>query len=379
MRIAIDALGIGHPGGIRSATLNLLEPLLSMDQENEYLVLVDCLEPLLDEYANVRQIQAPVAQRVALRAWAQVRIPFLLRREGADLIHHTKSLTILQRACPSVVTVHDLTMLVHPEFHPWIDVAYWRTMGRYCLSHVDHIIAVSQTTAKDVMRYCGVAQERITVIHEGIDDRFKPAEKKEVARVKKKYHLPHSYLLHVGNIWPKKNLLTLAQAYTILVGKDAYEGGLVLVGGGYQGRGDPKLEAYLSQVDVGQIIRTGPVPDQDLPALYSGAACFVFPSLHEGFGLVPLEAMACGTPVIASRVGALQETLADAGLFLEDPTDAGALAATLQELLADKEKQAQLCKRGLDRARALSRREAAAKTWALYEKVAKGNARAWDE
>jgi glycosyltransferase involved in cell wall biosynthesis len=370
MRIAIDALGIGHPGGIRSATLNLLEPLLSMDQENEYVVLVDRHERLLDEYANMRQIQAPVAQRVALRAWAQIRLPLLLRQEGVDLIHHTKSLMTLQKACPSVVTVHDLTMLVHPEFHPRIDVTYWRTVGRYCLRHVDHVIAVSQTTADDVMRYCGVAEERITVIHEGIDDRFKPAEASEVARVKKKYHLPQSYLLHVGSIWPKKNLLPLAQAYRSLVCRDIYDGGLVLVGGTYQGRGDPALERYLCNIESGCIIRTGPVPDQDLPALYTGAACFVFPSLHEGFGLVPLEAMACGTPVIVSRVGALEQTVADAGLFLDDPTDAKALADTIQDLLADEKKQEQMRKRGRDRARALSREEAARRTLALYENLA---------
>lgn len=375
MRIAIDALGIGRPGGIRSATLNLLEPLLDIDQENEYLILVDRLEPLLTKYANVRQMQAPVTQRVAVRGWAQIKLLLLLRRQGIDLIHHTKSLTVLQQACPSIVTVHDLTMLVHSELHPWIDIVYWRTMGKYCLRRASHIIAVSQTTAKDVMQYCDVAQKDITVIHEGIDDRFKPATESEIARVRQKYHLPPSYLLHVGNVWPKKNLLTLARAYAILLRRGAYDGGLVLVGGTYQGRGDPALEAYLSQVDAGTIIKTGPVPDRDLPALYSGATCFVFPSLHEGFGLVPLEAAACGTPVITSRVGALEETLADAGLFLDDPTDIESVAKTIQDLLADEEKQIQMRKRGLARTRRLSRREAAARTLSLYERLGDGNRR----
>lgn len=370
MRIVIDALGITPPGGGRSATLNLLEPLLDMDQENEYLILVDRLEPLLNKYANVRQIQAPITQRVAVRIWAQFKVLCLLKRQEADLIHHTKNLTTLQGICPSIVTVHDLTMLVYPElFVPGIDVAYWRTIGRYCLRHADHIIAVSQITAEDVTRYCGVAQERITVIHEGIDDRFEPATEDEVARVREKYDLPRSYLLHVGSIWPKKNLLTLAQAYVTLVHKGAYAGGLVLVGGTYQGRGDPHLEKYLSQVDIGCIIRTGRVPDQDLPALYSGATCLVFPSLHEGFGLVPLEAAACGTPIIASRVGALEETLADAALFLDNPTEVEAFTRTIQDVLTDDKKRAQMRNRGLNCTQALSRQEAAAKTLALYERL----------
>jgi glycosyltransferase involved in cell wall biosynthesis len=149
-----------------------------------------------------------------------------------------------------------------------------------------------------------------------------------------------------------------------------YDGGLVLVGGPYQGRGDPALEEYLCSIEGGHIIRTGPVPDQDLPALYTEAACFVFPSLHEGFGLVPLEAMACGTPVIVSRVGALEQTVADAGLFIDDPTDAGALADIIRGLLADERKQEQMRTRGLARAGALSREKAASRTLTLYENLA---------
>jgi len=368
VRIAIDALGISRPGGGRSATLNLLEPLLGLDGDSEYLLFLDEPERALQgRPGQVRQIVPPVRQRLAVRAWAQAVWPALLRRERVDLIHFSKNLATLWSPCVSVATVHDLTVLVHPEMHPRTDVLYWRTYGQACLRRMDCVIAVSHLTATDVERYCRVASERIVVVREGIDERFRPAPACEVRAVRERYGLPASYLLHVGSIWPKKNLTTLARAYVELVRSDGYDGALVLVGRAYRAGGDPLLDAFLQyHGDVGRVILTGPVPQADLPALYTGASCFVFPSVHEGFGLVPLEAMACGTPVVATRVGALPETAGDDILYLEDPYSVSELAGHLRRLLVDRELSRRLRRSGLARASSFSRLRAAQETLALY-------------
>lgn len=378
MRIAIDALGISRPGGGRSATLNLLEPLLDLDGDNEYLLFLDEPEPALwGAPGQVRQIVPPVAHRLAVRGWAQAVWPALLRRERVDLVHFAKNLATLWSPCASVATVHDLTVLVHPEMHPRTDVLYWRTYGQACLRRMDRVIAVSDLTAADVERYCCVPAKRIVVIREGIDERFRPAPADEVDAVRERYGLPPSYLLHVGSIWPKKNLVTLARAYVELVRSGGYGGALVLVGRAYRDGGDPRLEAFLrDHRDVGQVILTGPVPQEDLPALYTGAECFVFPSVHEGFGLVPLEAMACGAPVVATRVGALPETMGEDAVWVEDPYDHRALVDRLREVLTDTDLREGLVSAGLARAAVLSRRSAAERTLELYRRVAERRDRA---
>jgi glycosyltransferase involved in cell wall biosynthesis len=371
MRFAIDALGIDRPGGGRSATLNLLEPLLQADAENEYLVFLERSEPSLAGYRHARQVIAPVRQRFAVRAWAQATWPRFLRREDVRVMHHTKNLVTLFNPCPSVVTIHDLTILVHPEIFPKIDVLYWRTIERFCVQQMERVIAVSDVTAHDLMRFYGTPQDKISVIYEGIDDVFRPASAEEIVRVRAKYGLPASYLLHVGSISPKKNLVTLARAYGRLIDQDTYAGGLVLVGRAYWKGGDEALDAYLAQeVGAGQVIRTGPVPQADLPALYSGADCFVFPSLHEGFGLVPLESLACGVPVIASRVGMLEHMLGDVAIFLDDPLDDVELAGRLARLLGGPDERERLRLKGLALAPSFSRSRAATETLALYRQLA---------
>jgi glycosyltransferase involved in cell wall biosynthesis len=373
MRFAIDALSISQPGGGRSATLNLLEPLLRLDQDNEYLVFVEQVEPSLAGWPQVRQMVAPTKQRFAVRLWAQATWPLLLRREQVDLLHHTKNLTTALCPCPAVVTVHDLTILVHPEIYPVVDVAYWRTVERYSLRHIERIIAVSRVTAADLQRFYGIAPERISVIYEGIDEAFAPVAAEQVAGVRAKYGLPADYILHVGSISPKKNLSTLARAYGRLVQSGAFDGPLVLVGRSYWPEGDSELDASVRAMGPdGRIIRTGPVPQEDLPALYAGCAAFAFPSLHEGFGLVPLEAMACGAPVVASRVGALPEVIGQVAVFVDEPTDAEALAERLGAVLGDSAWRAELARQGIALGRRFSRERAARETLALYRVLAGG-------
>ena len=396
LRIAIDALGISQPGGGRSATLNLLQPLLDLDRENEYLIFLDAPEVGVSDRENVRTLLAPTRQRFAVRAWAQATWPALLRRERVDVMHHTKNLITFRNPCPTIVTIHDLTILVHPDIFPRTDVLYWRTVERLAVNGVNRVLAVSNGTADDVARFYDTPRERIAVIYEGIDDAFQPPprgpvrglpgevpridlrevrEVPSVAQVRQRYRLPEQYLLHVGSISPKKNLATLARAYGRLVRDGRFAGALVLVGRSYWEDGDAALDAYLAdQVRAGDtpalVIRTGAVPQEDLPALYAGATCFVFPSLHEGFGLVPLEAAACGTPVVSSRVGVMEELMAGVAEFLDDPRDDARLAQVLGAVIETPERRERMRAAGLAAAPSWSRARAAQETLTLYKTVA---------
>jgi glycosyltransferase involved in cell wall biosynthesis len=366
MKIAIDALGISQPGGGRSATLNLLEPLLAMDQDTEYILFLDSPEPSLQR-PNVRHILAPFHGRFRSRLWAQLTWPSLLRREGVQLIHHTKNLVTIGNPCPSLVTVFDLTILNHPDIYPMIDVLYWRTVEKGILRRVKHIITISQATADDLNRFYGISTVKMTVIPAQIAPQFSPICATETTRVRKQFDLPEHYLLHVGSISPKKNLGTLVRAYGQLRKAKRYEGSLVLVGRTYFQDGDRDLEQAIAETSLyGPILRTGPVPQEDLPAIMSGADCFVFPSLHEGFGLVPLEAMACGVPVIAARSSAIEEVLGEAAILIDEPRAVDVFAERINELLTNTVLRNSIVSAGLKRASLFSRERAARQTLTLY-------------
>ena len=165
MRIAIDAIGIGRPGGGRSATLNLLEALFEVDRENRYLVVLDGREPSLERYREkVRQVIAPIRHRILVRAWAQLVFPLLFRREAVDLVHFAKNLGTFFTPGRSVITIYDMTILAHPEYFPRSDVWYWRTLQRLTLQQVDKIIAISENTARDLVAFYDLPRDKITVI-----------------------------------------------------------------------------------------------------------------------------------------------------------------------------------------------------------------------
>jgi len=369
MRIAIDAMGITKAGGGRTATLNLLEPLVALDRENEYLIFVDEQEPSLNGYPNVRQYQVGIRSRFLARLWAQAVLPVLLRREKIDIMHYARNLGAFLTPGCSVLTIYDMSILLYPEVYPTPDVIYWRSVQRLMVRHIDRIIAISESTARDVRHIYGLPDEKVEVIPCAHHSRYKPASAEEIHRVRSRYDLPEEFILHVGSISPKKNLPTLVRAFERLK-RAGYPGALVLVGRVYRSGQDSVLLAEIeASKERGSITLTGPVPDEDLPALYSAARVFAFPSLHEGFGLVALEAIACGTPVVASRTTAVVEVLADAGTFVESPRDDEEMARHLSRLLSDDDLRQEMRARGLERARRYSGAEVARRTLDLYQRL----------
>lgn len=368
--IALDAVGIGETGGGRSATVNLLRELLRQDTSSSYLLLVDRPEPeLLAAGSHVRQMLVPVHHRMLCRGWAQIAWPVALRRQHVDLVHHTKNLTTLGLPGRQVVTIYDMTILLHPEIYPASDVYYWRYLQPHLLKRVDRIVAISHQTARDLVEFYHLPSDRIRVIYPAYDGRFCPLPEVESERVRARYTEGARFILHVGSISRKKNLLTLLQAYEKLC-VWGYDGCLVLAGRQYSKGYDEAFYAHLDRSPYrSRVILTGSVPDEDLPALYNAADLMVFPSLHEGFGLVPVEAMACGTPLITSGAGALSEVVGDGGLIIEDVRDADAIARAADGLLTDKGRRADQIARGLRRAACYTADRAMAQTLALYQEL----------
>ena len=365
--IAIDAVGIGQPGGGRSATVNLLRELLRLDTANHYLLLLDQPESELAALgAHVEQKLVPIHHRLLSRLWGQLTWPFALRSWRVSLVHHIKNLTTLSLPGCSLVTIYDMAIVLHPEMFPASDVYYWRYVQPRMLRTADRIIAISHKTASDMTQLYGIPPEKIVVIYPAYDPRFRPAPAEEIERIRRRYQTGPRFILHVGSIWRKKNLLTLLLTFEELC-RRGYDGKLVLVGRQYTKGYDEAFYAHLGASTYRErVLLTGPVPGEDLPGLYSAAELMMFPSLHEGFGIVPLEAMACGAPVITSNSGALPEVVGGGATVLENPTDVAAWTETAQRLLSDSSLRAEHVARGLEWVKRYSAVEAAERTLAVY-------------
>ena len=317
MKIAIDALGIHSYGGGRSATLNLLKALFACDTATQYTVYLTQPEPDLLQFAgHVRQVIAPVRNRLAVRAWAQAALPVQLR--DFDLVHFAKNLGVFGLRQPTVVTMYDLTTLVVPDLLPKVDVWYWKTVQKWTMQQATRIIAISENTARDIEKFYAIPQAKIDIIYPACAANFRPARADEIEAVQGRYGLAAPYILHLGRLDRKKNASQLVLAYAALRQLTGYIGKLVFVGEDYSKGVDHQLYAVIQALGLGEQTHfTGAAPDADLPAIVSGAQAAVMTSLHEGFGIVALEAMACGVPVVVNRAGAVGEVVGDAGIVLD--------------------------------------------------------------
>ena len=369
MRIAIDALGIGQPGGGRSATLVLLQSLLKIDVANHYDVWLSNPEPdLVAPHGNLHQHVLPSKQRFLARVLLQALLPAQVRRNNVDLVHFAKNLTVAVPA-KTVVTVYDLSALTYPNIYPASDRFYWQHIQPRALRRANQLIAISQNTANDLTKYYSLPPQKISLIYPACQPAYRPHTASEVAEVQQRLGLPISYVLHVGAISPKKNLTTLLKAFA-LTRQQGYAGHLVLVGPRYTKMRDEALPALAAELGIADfVLFTGAVPQADLPAVYAGASLFVFPSLYEGFGIAPLEAMACGVPTLVAAAGATPEVVGANGLVARNPTDAHELADLMLSVLQDKAAAAKWSALSLQQARLFDGEAAARATLCIYESL----------
>lgn len=304
--------------------------------------------------------------RMAVWMGQLTHIPFNRLLPDAALFHATEHLVLPLKNVPTVLTVHDLIFRIFPEHHKPLNRWYLNmTMPLYC-RRADHIIAVSEATRRDVIAAYHIPPEKVSVIYEAASPRFEPQLHTVVEAMRTRYHIPPEYLLYVGTIEPRKNLTRLLRVWAPL-----YQAKEVppLVIAGQRGwlTGDFFAALENSPARDGVLI-PGYIQDADLPAIYSGATALVFPSLCEGFGLPPLEAMSCGTPVVCSNTSSLPEVVGEAALTF-DPTDDAAIAEALRRIVKDKELQAQLRTLGVQRAASFSWGRAAQETIGVYRKL----------
>ena len=307
----------------------------------------------------------------ALLLLGGLMIAVAARHRRLDLVHDPAGIALFPfhrriSGFRSVVTIHDAISYRYPEGYPWINNFLQRHYLPAMLGHVDGVITVSRHARADLKRFLPRLPAGEYIVPPGLSSRFLPVSEPKRHPVLARLGLLRPYILSVGAQQERKNLRLLIRAFSLLHARlPGYQ--LVLAG--------PTLWRYVplyEQIEqsglAGCVIIPGYVPDADLPALYSGASLFAFPSLYEGFGIPALEAMACGTPVVCSNTTALPETVGDAALLV-DPTDAGALAAAMERILLDPDLTAVLRQRGRERAATFTWRRAAAQTIAVYRQV----------
>ncbi|MGQ9466499.1 MAG: glycosyltransferase family 4 protein [Anaerolineae bacterium] len=310
-------------------------------------------------------------QRPAARIlWEQLAQGRALRVAGADLAHGPVFVGPLMAPCPVVVTVHDLSFLRYPHLVRPANRFYLRLFTRLSVRRAQRVIAVSAHTAEETVRLLGVAREKIRVVYHGVDPIFRPLAAEEVAAFRARRGLPDRFVLFVGTLEPRKNLVRLIEAFA-RSGVDA-ETALVLVGA--RGWYDDEVFATVERLGLSSRVHfPGYVPNDELPLWYNAARVFAYPSLYEGFGLPVLEAQACGTPVLTSSVSALPEAAGNGALRV-DPYDVEAIAEGLRSLLTDETLREVLRRRGLEHAAQFSWPRTAAETVTVYqEAIAGGN------
>jgi glycosyltransferase involved in cell wall biosynthesis len=306
-------------------------------------------------------------------AWEQLAAPVALRRERIDVLHAMAFVAPLFSPCPTVVTVLDLSFLRYPKAFKPFNRLYLGWMTRISVRRASRVIAISESTRQDVIALLGVSPDRVHRIYCGVDPAFYPASEAEVETFRQRKGLPERFILNLGTIEPRKNVARLVEAYASLVASDPGEmAGIPLVIAGGRGWLADPIYARVQELGIQDRVHfVGYVPEVEKRLWYSAATCFCYPSLYEGFGLPPLEAMACGVPVIASDVASLPEVVGDAGLTVS-PLDTAALSSEMRKVLSSPSLRAELAARGRAQALRFSWNEAARQTAQIYALAGEG-------
>ena len=368
MKIAIDAHSAGTQlAGNATYITSMVEALAEIDQVNDYTVFVTKREA----YDAYHQRWPNLTVRRTLPHTPLIRIPITLT---AELALHPVDILFVQYTAPPLVpakvvtTIHDISYEHLPETFTRRSRFQMKLTIRHTAKRAEHIICPSEYSRRDIIDTYKIDPRRVSMIPLAAPTMYKPVtDSGLIARVRQKYGLRGDYILGVGSIQPRKNLVRLMEAYGLLSKRMTDLPPLVLAG----------KKAWMSDETVGadafrkvmdKIVFTGYVPDEDLPSLYSGAVCFVYPSFFEGFGLPLLEAMQCGTPVIAGDLTSIPEVVGDAGILV-DPYSVEQIAAALEAVLSDSQLRADLRRKGLERASQFSWKRTARQTLDIFERI----------
>lgn len=304
--------------------------------------------------------------------WMQLILQRQIKQQRLDLCHFTNHVAPLRSPCPYVLTIHDMTLWLYPSYHPLRRLAAMRPIIPLAARRAAAVITVSASAQADIVRLLGLPEEKIIVVYEAPDPIFRQElPGVTLAKMGQKYRLPARFLLHVGTLEPRKNLVRLLEAFGALHQHRAIPHHLVLVGN--KGWHFAEIFTAVQRLGLQGVVHfLDYVPKPDLAALYRLADALVFPSLYEGFGLPVVEAMASGTPVITSNRGALLEVAGDAAVYL-DPESSPNMAETICRTVNNRDCLADLRARGLAHAAQFSWEKAAEQTYQIYRQVRAGS------
>lgn len=380
MRIGIDirTLMDAQYSGVPEYTYNLVTEILKLDKKNEYRLFYNSARDISDrmpkfEAPNVEVIKRRYPNKILnyllFKVFNRPKVDKLL---GVDLfLMPHMNFIALSGAAKSILIIHDLSFLRYPQFFS-ARKNFWHKMINVpkLVKKFDKIATISENTKNDIVELCGVSPEKVRVIYSGIGKEFKKIENKksdEMLSIKKKHDLPDKFILFLGTIEPRKNIAGLILAYNELRSVNrGLEDHQLIIAGGAGWKGDDIFKTWKNSPYKDDIKFLGYIGREEKVCLYNLASLFVYPSFYEGFGFPPLEAMACGTPVIASFSSSLPEILGTAALLV-DPYDCKDMAMAIERILKSDELRNNFIERGLDKAREFSWEKTAGEYLKTYE------------
>lgn len=337
MRIGIDARAIGSYPGIGTYGGQLIKALSEIDQENEYIIFKNSKSDLkLRTNSNFKIIDVDIP---LLSIGSLFKFGSIVAEQQIDILHSLCEILPLLGDVRKVITVHDIINIAYPwafkhqsQMKDYSLRLFFRTIGRYGIKSASSIIAVSNYTKHDLINWMEIPDEKISVIYEAAGDNFRPAKKEDSAHLKAKHALPDRFLFYIGSIKRNKNILRLIRGFANYVERNPKDKATELIIGGFKQFEMSSVKEEINQGGVKERVRfLGYVSDEELPIIYNLATALIYPSTYEGFGLPPLEAMGCHTPVICSNTTSIPEVVGDGALFINpfDPWDIGQKIALL--------------------------------------------------
>ncbi len=369
VRIGLNAHLLSSRVGYRRAGIHryISEQIRHLRPPDEYKVTVftNNTETAENEGAlTFVSSQWPTERRMARILWEQLALPVVAARQNLDLLHGMAFVLPYARTCPAVVTIFDLSFIHYPERFPALQRIYLTSQTRRSCQAARRIVAISESTGRDLERYYGISNEKIDIVLPGVGREFQLIDRDKVESFRKEKRLTDPYLLHVGTLQPRKNIPFLVKALAKIRRPNLK---LILVGG----KGWNYDEIYSAVEKYGlkkQVDFRGFVTDTELPLWYNAAAATIFPSLYEGFGLPVLEAMACGSPVIAANTSAIPEVAGQAALLYE-PDDLTELIDHIAILLDDPQIAAKMQENGLSQATRFTWQRASQELITVYDRA----------
>ena len=373
MLIGLDGIPLTFPKtGVGHYTAQLAKAVAAIAPEHEFRLIYPSSFPAasfqLDSPTphNLGSVRVPVGP--IRKHWWSVGLPGYIAKEKLQLFHGTNYDVPLWRGCRTVVTIHDLSLLLHPHTHERRSVARAKRRLPVMSKTADAIVGPTEAIRQEHCEHLGVGEQKVFAVPEAAREFFHPVDFAETSATRESLGVGDEFILTVGTIEPRKNIPTLVTAFEQLpLGESNSRLQLVLAGGNGWLSG-PSFEAIKNSRAAERIVLTGYLHDAALRDLYSSCSVFVYPSLYEGFGLPPIEAMACGAPVVVSDIPALVESTGGAAR-IADPRNGTELAQAIWEVLNDEEERAALVTAGQKRATELSWTQSAIKTMQVYESL----------